>query len=293
MKTLTADQIAQYHELGYLVVPEFVDAGAIRAAQKDIGSDHPIAADYFANPDEYPRYGKTQLTLRKFPFAAFSINRLVADEAMLAAARALLETEDIRLTKGEFWAKYAGAIDYDQGFHRDFGNHTLVVPRRDHRYKELTTFIYLHDVDETSGPTAVLPRTLTDVVPFGSSRLPESLTFDPGEEEALATGPAGTVLFYSYDVFHRGTNITGDEQARFMVLADYRRADAPWIARQGWPEYGGSREMNEFMTRVSPEARSLLDVPPPGHEYWNEQTVTDLGVRYPKMDVSPYRDALG
>ncbi len=30
----------------------------------------------------------------------------------------------------ELWAKYSGAIDYDQPLHRDFGNHTMTVPKR-------------------------------------------------------------------------------------------------------------------------------------------------------------------
>jgi hypothetical protein len=36
----------------------------------------------------------------------------------------------LSLYKVELWAKYSGAANYDQPLHRDFGNHTLVVPRR-------------------------------------------------------------------------------------------------------------------------------------------------------------------
>jgi hypothetical protein len=33
--------------------------------------------------------------------------------------------------------------------------------------------------------------------------------------------------------------------------------------------------------------------PPPGHEYWNEQTLHDVGRRYPGMDMEPYIRATG
>ena len=51
--------------------------------------------------------------------------------------------------------------------------------------------------------------------------------------------------------------------------------------------------MHEFLTRVSPEVRCLFDIPPPGHEYWNDQTVRDMGIRYPDMDLTPYLEAIG
>ncbi len=291
LRTLTPAEIEQYHHQGYIVVPEFIDPDVLAGAQRAIPTDHPDPTSYFANPDDYPIYRKTQFSLKKFPFGDFDLNRVVVDDALLTAARTLLKTEDIRFTKGEFWAKYAGAVDYDQGFHRDFYNHTLVVPRSDHRYKELTTFDYLNDVTEEGGATGLLPRSLTDDISFGSGELPDDLSFDPDVEEIRACGPAGSVLFYSYDVFHRGRNITGENLARFAILADYRRTDAPWIARQGWPDSGNDPRMREFVQRITAEQRCLLDIPPPGHEYWNDQTIEDFGRRYRKIDLSPYWNA--
>jgi hypothetical protein len=37
--------------------------------------------------------------------------------------------------------------------------------------------------------------------------------------------------------------------------------------------------------------RALFGFPPPSHEYWNEQTVADVGERYPDMDMTPYARA--
>ena len=47
-----------------------------------------------------------------------------------------LATTELHLYKVELWAKYAGAFDYDQPLHRDYGSHSLVVPRHDGRYQQ-------------------------------------------------------------------------------------------------------------------------------------------------------------
>jgi hypothetical protein len=289
---ITAEHLEQYHNEGFVVIPGFLDADKLAEAQAGIGADHPTPEDYFADPTQWPIYNTTQFTLLKFPFGDWRVNRLAFDPDMLDAAARALDADpwDVRFTKGELWAKYSGAIDYDQQFHRDFGNHTLVVPRADHRYKELTTFVFLSDVDETDGPTAVLPRYLTDQIPLGSRRLPNEATWR--QHQKLATGPAGSLLMYSYDVFHRGTNLLGEGRSRFMVLLDYRHVNAPWIARQGWPDVGNHPRMAEAITRITPRDRCLFDIPPPGHEFWNEQTIADMMLRYEGIDMQPYRDAL-
>jgi hypothetical protein len=146
---------------------------------------------------------------------------------MLELAEQILETGDIRITKGELWAKYQGAINYDQMFHRDFGNHTLVVPREDHRWKELTTFIYLSDVTKGNGATALIPRQHTDHIPLGSRYLEDENEFE--DHVIFIEAPAGSLVLYSYDVFHRGVQIDTPGGYRFMMLADYARRDAPGL----------------------------------------------------------------
>lgn len=59
-----------------------------------------------------------------------------------------------------------GAIDYDQKHHRDFGNHSLVVPRVDGLYRQLRTFILLSDVTVDDAPTAVVPLKYSGDVAF-------------------------------------------------------------------------------------------------------------------------------
>ena len=47
----------------------------------------------------------------------------------------------------------------------------------------------------------------------------------------------------------------------------------------------------EVMARATVRERNLFGFPKPGDPYWNEQTLADVGARYPAMDMTPYREA--
>ena len=47
--------------------------------------------------------------------------------------------------------------------------------------------------------------------------------------------------------------------------------------------------MIEFVTNVDADTRTLIDIPAPGHPYWTAQTIADMEIRYPGIDMSPYR----
>ena len=72
-------------------------------------------------------------------------------------AERFLGSVDLHLYDALLWAKYGGAVDYDQVHHRDFVNHSLVVPNRDDPGRQMTSFVLLSDVDEEDGPTKVVP----------------------------------------------------------------------------------------------------------------------------------------
>ena len=285
---LSVSQLRQYHDQGYLVIENFLDADTLAAAQAALPLHYPDPGEYHENPEAFPEYSASQFSgLVNFPWASLALSLVPVNENMIDVAEQILETEDIRITKGELWAKFQGAIDYDQKFHRDFGNHTLLVPRRDHRWKELTTFIYLSDVARGNGATALIPRQHTDHIPFGSRYLEKENEFN--DHVVYIEAPAGSLVLYSYDVFHRGVEINKPGGYRFMMLADYARRDAPWIDRHAWPHQGGRSEMREFLESINVRQRNLFDFPPPGHPYWSAQTLQDMQIRYPGMDLTPYR----
>src|SRR5271166_1034789 len=125
-------KLAEIRECGFAIVENFIDPETLRSAQEALWTIYPKPDEYFADPTKYPAYAKSQFAgIRLFPFDAWAINRLAVYPDLIDAAERFLGSTDIEIYKGELWAKYSGAIDYDQPHHRDYRNHTLVVPRED------------------------------------------------------------------------------------------------------------------------------------------------------------------
>ena len=281
---LDAATIDVFQRDGYVVIPDVLTADEVRRCRDALWQTYPSPETYFANPERYTALVEHAFAgLRVFPFDQLELNRLVAHPRITSTVRELLGVADLRLAKAEVWAKYGGG-EYDQALHRDYGNHTLLVPRRDGAWREATTFIYLSDIDERSGPTAILPKPLSDAIAYGKNRHPRKT--HPGER--LAVGGAGSLMVYSYEVFHRGTAMLDPKGSRFTVLADYRAPDATWIGKHAFATHGLHPSMAAFLSAIDHEQRTLMDFPPPGHDFWNEQTIKDLKIRYPAMDITPY-----
>ena len=134
------------------------------------------------------------------------------------------------------WAKYTGAAEYDQELHRDYLNHTPLVPTSDPRFAQLEIFVWLSDVTEAHGPTHVVSRQLTNHLPAWPNWLSRSDVPEMYEAEVSAAGPAGTVLAYSPATFHRGTAMTAPRGARYSLHVNFRPAAAEWANRHGWAD---------------------------------------------------------
>jgi phytanoyl-CoA dioxygenase PhyH len=286
---LTDDQFDRFRTDGFVLVPDLLSAEEVAVLREGVWKDVPSPEQYFADPAAYSHLTDNPFAgLTNFPWASPELNRLVAHPRLLSVVRQILGVDDIRLYKAELWAKYASGTDYDQHHHRDFGNHTLVVPSTQRQWMQVTTFTYLCDVDESNGATAAVPKQYSADIPLGQRGT------EPGElrdNEVLACGRAGTVLFYSTEVFHRATSLKSPTASRFTVLADYKAADATWTNKHSFGDLGQRPEMVEFVTNVDPATRTLLDIPAPGHPYWTDQTIADMAVRYPGIDMAPYRAA--
>ena len=283
---LSADHIARFHRDGFVLVPDAIDRAVIERAVAALPSEFPTPEQFFADPAAHPELHGPFAGNRDFPWNHLDLNLLTVTPWLVAAAEELLGTAAMSLYKAELWAKYAGAGPYDQGHHRDYGNHNLVVPRADGRWRQVTTFVYLTDVGPGDGPTALVPRTATAGISLGERRVPYG---DLVEREQTVAGPAGSVLLYQTDVFHRGTELTGQRASRFAALIDFKRDDMFWGGKHAWPHEANSPHLAEFLCAIDPRQRELFGFPPPGHGYWNEQTVADVQIRYPEMDLGPYR----
>ena len=176
--------------------------------------------------------------------------------------------------------------------HADFGNHTLVVPRHEPGYQQLTMFVYLSDVTPETAATRVVPRRLTADIPVERTYLNPETYPDLYAAEVPASGPAGSVLVYRPDVYHRGVRMTAPRAARFMLHVSYKPAATDWLGSFGLPNAGEDLSWYRFVDGASERQLTVLGFPPPGHPYWNAQTLAGVAARYPMLDLSPWRDAV-
>ncbi|MEZ5375927.1 MAG: phytanoyl-CoA dioxygenase family protein [Acidimicrobiales bacterium] len=272
---------------GFAIVEGFLTDAEVEAAQRADFDIFPEPAEYFADPSRYESLVQGQFSgLRVGPFPSWELNRLAFHPDLVDAAERYCGSTDLDLYKIELWAKYSGAVDYDQHHHRDYGNHSLVVPRADGRWPQLTTFTLLSDVSEADGPTKVVPRPVGVDAPLYPNRV------GPGEfadDEVAVTGPAGTLFLYTTDVLHRASSMTGEQRSRFVLLADYAARGNPWMGKVSWPGRALDPAWPDLLAKASPRERELFGFPPVGSDYWNEQTVSDVGQRWPGIDMSVYR----
>jgi hypothetical protein len=119
-----------WNKHGYAVLPGFVSPVDIAAAQAGLGEVFPTADDFHDNGDP-PRNAHFRDEfggIVDFPWPAVELSLLAVHPRLVELAETVLGTSDLRLYSAEAWAKYTGAADYDQHLHRDYLNHTPLVP---------------------------------------------------------------------------------------------------------------------------------------------------------------------
>jgi hypothetical protein len=291
--------VADLRERGYLVFEGFLGADELAAAQEALWLHYPRPEEYFADPAAHAWLATSQWDgLVMGPWRSWDLNRLAFHPDLLDLAERFLGSADLRLYDAELWAKYAGAVDYEQAHHRDFGNHTIVVPKRSDPATQMTTWILLSDVGEQDGPTKVVPLSVGENVPHWPNTLDGSANdyvtnYLPAgafaDGEISVTGPAGTLFSVRTDIVHRASRMTAERSARFSLLTNYDVWGPRWTGRVGWAAHSLSAEWGELIGRATPRERSVFGFPAPGDPYWDEQTLADTQARYPRADLTPYR----
>jgi len=282
--------LAEVRRRGFSLVEGFLSEEELAAARDALWLHFPRPEEYFADPDAFARYGAGQFAgVEEFPYRSWDLNRLAVHPDLVDAAERYLQTTDLHLYKVELWAKYAGAVNYDQPLHRDYGSHSLVVPRPESRYQQLTTFVYLSDVTEEDGPTHIVPHEDGKDVPYTPLYMPFGSLADA---EVLCTGPAGSLLIYRTDILHRGSDITGAGHSRFSILADFQVRGTTWGGKMAWPKQSPER-WARFIPQCSVRQRDLFGFPRPGDPYWTDETLDGVAARYPGLDLAPYRVVSG
>lgn len=290
-----AELKAQWENDGWCVLEHWLPDDVVSAAREALGQVFPNSEDFAADRDperNAPFRTDSHAVMPRFPFESPAFNELVLHDRLIDLAEEFLALTDLRLYQGMLSAKYSGgAQSDDQLLHVDYGNHTLVVPRSDAGYQHLELFVYLSDVTADTAATRMVSRRLTGDIPIERTYLSLSEYRHLYEAEVPAEGPAGSVLAYRPDVYHRGVGMAAPASARFMLHVSFKPVQTDWLGSQAWPGAAEDLAWHRFANGASVRQLSALGFPPPGHLYWNEQTLAGVAARYPGLDMTPWREA--
>ena len=286
-----ADAAAQWDQHGFVAVPGMLPPEEIAAGRSELGLLFPAPDEFHSEKDaaRNARYrGDEYGGLINFPFLSVELSLLTVHSRLVELAKCFLRTDEVRIYAAEAWGKYTGAFDYEQEHHRDYLNHTLVVPSNDPSFRNLEMFIYLCDVTEGLGPTHLVSSSLTADLPLLPHCCSRADRPDLYQAEISAAGPAGTVLAYRGDTLHRATNLTAPLGARYTLHCSFRPQSNEWVGRHAWGDRSFDVGWSPFVARASLAQLTLFGFPPPGHPYWTPETLAGIAVRYPDLDLSPW-----
>lgn len=296
---------ARWLDDGFAIVPGLLTADDLAPAVAALASEFPTADDFHddVDPERNAPYRDEFGGIHPFPLQEVELSLLAVHPKVVAAAAHLLGRDplDLRCYTAEGWAKFTGAADFDQPLHRDYLNHTMLVPSDDVRFSQVECFLYLVDVPEALGPPHFLSRRRTSHLPMLPNWYPAdasdpdargwtcpSASPDLYEHEESAAGPAGTVVLYRPSTFHRGTALSAPRGARYTIHTGFRPADVEWGQRMSWTAASTGERWHDFVARASWRQLALFGFPPPGHPFWTPQTLAGLAQRYPRLDVTPW-----
>jgi len=292
---------------GFVVLESYLTADELGPAVAGLGEVFPTADAFHGDvdPKRNARFRDEFGGINTFPFSDPELSLLAVHPSLTHLAALLLATDDIRVYSIEAWAKYTGAADYEQAFHCDYLNHTLLVPSTDIDFTQVEMFVYLCDVPADLGAPSFVPLAATADLPALPNWYPpnESPVDESGwtspqghpdlyEHEQIGAGNIGTVVAYTTSTFHRGRQLTQPHGARYTIHVNYRPAHTEWGARRSWVEESIKPGWAGFLTRATPQQLALFGIPLPGHPYWTPHTLTAIVQRYPHLDVTPWRNAL-
>jgi hypothetical protein len=294
-----------WRENGFVILPGFITPDELKPAASELNVLFPSAEGFHdaTDPRRERFIGDQFAGIDYFPFASTEISLLAVNDRILTLAETLLQDEDLQIYGAEAWAKYAGASDYDQDLHRDYLGHTLLVPSTAPEFRQLEMFVYLADVPDELGPAHLVSRKHTADLPAVPDRylrpgLDSKSRFHDGsgsphlyEAEVSAAGPAGTVVAFEVGTVHRATAMTAPRGARYTMHLNFRPAGVRWGQRRGWAYIGGYDEWFDFVERATPRQLQAFGFPPPGHPYWTPETLAGMALRYPALDLTPWRQA--
>jgi hypothetical protein len=249
--------------------------------------------EIFVWPDDGPGFRPDQQFWSDvFPFRGKgALNRICVHPSVVDFAERVLDSDDIRLYQIHATAKYEGVTNYEQPMHAD-RNHSWLPAIGSPPWWNLEGFLYLSDVTEAENPTRMVSIRDSKGISPATPVLMPNVAPDLYAAERPAVGVRGSYLAYRSDVFHRGAAFGAPGTARFLLALAFKRAGQEWIAYDQAQSRSTGLEWTRFAQRCSPRELALFGFPPPGHPVWTDALLDETQVRYPKMDLGPWREAL-
>jgi len=290
---ITDQHLEQLRTRGFAIVPSFLTAKEIQSGLENFSRYYPTAEELAATPERYGGLMEEPESLQnEFPFAGDVLNHIATHPELISFAERALGTEDVLLSQSAIWAKYAGTASFDQGMHLDYQGNTLVVPRDDGDYRQINMILYYTEVTGEMGPTCVVSQEHTRDLGLWPTFRTRKKNPELYKLEKPVLAAPGDLLIFSMRTFHRASDMTADFGVRFTQHLIYRSAHHAFQGFQQWSSHGEEEDLQHFIETTTPRQREVLGFPRPGDPYWTEETVKAVGVRYPKMDMTPYRKTL-
>jgi hypothetical protein len=308
----TDHEVDTWQKEGWVLVEGLVSTDEIDAALDDMSEVFPTNEEFHADPDGvterrkgrpakveedfvWPEDGpgfrpEQQFWSDKFPFPGRGLlNRLCVHPSIVDFAERSLGSTDIRLYQIHATAKYSGVTNYEQPMHTD-RNHSWLPAIGDPPWWNLEGFLYMTDVTESENPTHLVSVGETRGVPFKYPVLMPDYAPEIYALEKPATGVRGSYLAYRSDVFHRGTAFGSAGTSRTVLALAFRHAAHEWIGYDEAQSRSNSPGWTRFVEGSTPRELELFGFPPPGHEIWTERLLDETQARYPKLDLSAWRE---
>ena len=298
MAILTPARRSAWEEDGWFVAEGVLSADQLAGARRALDHLFPTPAEMDAargakdagesEDESTARWRDWDAAWPEFPYRSRTLNAITLHDDLLDLAEDLVGPH-VQLYLSLVTAKYANQPSgFNTLLHVDYPNHTVVAPTPD--YRQLELFVYLGDVTPTNGATRFVSRRLTAEVPVGRHTLDVTEYAHLYREPGDASAPAGSVVAYRPDVYHRSVDFTEPGRSRFMLHAAFRPAGAEWAGYQAWPFKGYQMAWHDFVANQStPRQLVALGFPPPGHPYWTPETLAGVENRYPGLDLTPWR----
>lgn len=292
---LTAEHRRTWEEDGWCVLeralPEDVLASADRALAKLFPGPEEMAQ--IQPGDQRAVWLQQDPPWVEFPFHSRTLNGIAVGDLMIDLARVLLGVDDVRMYLADVAVKYAGQPSgFNQLLHADFPNHTLTVPRPETGYHQMETFVYLNDVDAGNGATRFVSLKETAHVPVEEHTLNVTDYGHLYDDRGIATAPAGSIVVYRPDTYHRSADFDDPARVRYMMHVSYKSSNMEWGGFHAWPYKGFSFDWHNFVAWATPRQLEVVGFPAPGHPFWTEETIDGVRRRYPGLDVGPWLEAL-